>query len=262
MSERRSPRARFGAAEPIVDAVTGAITATTSPDLVGLYLHGSLATGDFDDRISDIDLLAVLSSEVSPDLATHLERMHDGLAEDHPAWRSRIEVVYVSALGIVNFRVAPPRIAVISPGDRFHFISAGTEWILVWYPARSGIVLVGPPAAEVVPDISFQEYADAVRNQMQHIRERIADDATPGSQAYAVLTMCRGLYTSVHGERVSKLRAAVWAQQEFPEWAALIGEAIIWRQHQWETPQADGAVTVPTVRRFVAKIAERVARSA
>jgi hypothetical protein len=241
----------------MIDAVTGAIAATTGPALVGLYLCGSLATGDFDERTSDIDLLAVLSTDVSPDLAAHLERMHDELAEGNPTWRGRIEVVYVSAVGLANFRVASPRIAVISPGEPFHVISAATDRILTWYPARhNGIVLVGPPATDVVHDISFEEYGDAVRTHMRHFRERIADDATPGAQAYAVLAMCRGLYTCVHGERVSKLRAAAWAQKEFPEWAGLIREAITWREHQWEVPQPDGTATAPAVRRFIEDIAD------
>ena len=40
-----------------------------------LELRGIL--GDFDERISDIDLLAVLSAEISPEMAARPERMHD-----------------------------------------------------------------------------------------------------------------------------------------------------------------------------------------
>ncbi|MDQ6876381.1 MAG: nucleotidyltransferase domain-containing protein, partial [Candidatus Dormibacteraeota bacterium] len=162
MTASPSRYARTEAAERIVDTVTAAIRAATGPALVGLYLCGSLATGDFDARISDIDLLAVLSTEVSPDLAARLERVHDELAKDNPSWRGRIEVVYVSASGLTHLRVVPPRIHVISAGEPFHVINAGTDWIITWYPARySGIALVGPPASEVVPDTSFEEYAVA-----------------------------------------------------------------------------------------------------
>lgn len=260
MTERASTRARPPATERIVGSVTSAITAASSPALVGVYLCGSLAAGDYDERISDIDLLAVLSSEVSPDLARRLERMHDELAKDYPGWRERIEVVYVSASGLASLRVVPPRIHVISAGEPFHVINAGSDWIITWYPARHyGIAVVGPPATQVVPKTSFDEYADAVRNHVRRFRERIADDATPGSQAYAVLTVCRGLYTCVHGEPASKLQAADWAQNELPQWAGLIREAISWREHQWEVPQADGRATVSTVRRFVAEIAELLA---
>ena len=247
----------------MVEMVRGSIMATTGPALVGLYLCGSLATGDFDVRISDIDLLAVLSAEISPDGASRLERMHDQLAEDHPRWRGRIEVVYISVSGLANLRMLAPRIHVISSGEHFHVISAGADWIITWYPARQyGIALVGPPATEVVPVISFEEYAEAVRNYLRRFRERIPDDASPGSQAYAVLTMCRGLYTCMHGETVSKLRAAAWAQKQLPEWAGLIRDAITWREHQWDMPQADGTATAPAVRRFVVQIAELVARPA
>ncbi len=234
--------------------------AATGPAVVGLYVCGSLATGDFDERISDIDLLALLSNEVSPDLAARLERMHAELAQENPTWRDRIEVVYASAAGLANFRTASPSIAVISPGEPFHVIDASTDWILTWYPARNhSIILLGPPATELVPDISFAEYANAVRSHLQRFKERLPDDATPGSQAYAVLTMCRGMYTCVHRETASKLKAAAWAQKELPEWAGLIGEAIGWRQRQWETPQADGRSTVAQVRRFIAEIAARAA---
>jgi predicted nucleotidyltransferase len=120
-----------GAAEKIVEAVTDGITATTGPALVGLYLCGSLATGDFDERISDIDLLAVLSGELSPELSADLERMHDALAIPYTTWRGRIEVVYVSAPGLANFRAMPPRIHVISAGEPFHVISADPDWIIL-----------------------------------------------------------------------------------------------------------------------------------
>jgi hypothetical protein len=44
-------------------------------------------------------------------------------------------------------------------------------------------------------------------------------------QAYAILTMCRALYTLQHGTVVSKSVAARWAQEVLGErWAALTVE--------------------------------------
>ena len=49
-------------------------------------------------------------------------------------------------------------------------------------------------------------------------------------QAYAILTMCRALYTLQHGTVVSKPVAARWAQETLGErWAALIERAAAWR---------------------------------
>jgi hypothetical protein len=228
---------------------------TTGPALYGLYLCGSLATGDFDERASDVDFLAVLSRQAPYALVEDLERMHDRLAEVNPTWRDRIEAVYVTDAALEMFRAAPPGIAVISPGEPFHVLSAGPEWVLTWYPAScNAIALIGPPAAKVIPDISIEEFGAAIRNQMGHLPERIADNVTTGSLAYVVLTMCRGLYSLVQGEEASKLSAAEWAQKRFPQWAPLIREAITWREHQWEVPQAIGTASAPEVKRFAAEI--------
>ena len=49
----------------VLDAVSDAIVDTVGPTLVGLYLYGSLVSGGFDPRVSDIDLIAVLSQDPS-----------------------------------------------------------------------------------------------------------------------------------------------------------------------------------------------------
>lgn len=51
--------------------------------LVGLYLYGSLATGDFNQNVSDIDLVAVLESEVDDRDFERLKKMHKGFANEH-----------------------------------------------------------------------------------------------------------------------------------------------------------------------------------
>jgi Domain of unknown function (DUF4111) len=68
--------------------------------------------------------------------------------------------------------------------------------------------------------------------------------------------MCRGLHAIRSGERLSKPAAAWWAQREFPQWADLIGRALLWRRHQYDPDRQDGAATVAETRRFVAAMAE------
>jgi aminoglycoside adenylyltransferase-like protein len=70
------------------------------------------------------------------------------------------------------------------------------------------------------------------------------------SQAYAILTICRALYTYRNGEQVSKKQAAVWAEQEFPEWSSLIQNALLWRA-DLRNEQIDHADTFPETLRFV-----------
>jgi len=46
--------------EDLLDRLAGEIRRNTNNTLVGLYVYGSLVTGDFDKDRSDIDLLAVI----------------------------------------------------------------------------------------------------------------------------------------------------------------------------------------------------------
>lgn len=247
--------------EPAVDSllvsIREAIVAVTGSSLVGLYLFGSLATGDFDAAVSDIDLLTVLADSPSQRLAARLRRMHADLAQANPAWDDRIEVIYISTHGLANCRTDTTTIAVISPGEPFHVVEAGPDWILNWYPARAnGVRLLGPPIDSLIPPIPSAEYIDQVQRSLVGFTNRIPDDAPPGSQAYAILTMCRGLYAIRFGGRLSKHAAAAWAQHEFPQWADLIGRALGWRQRQWDPDGQDGAATVAEARSFVTAMAE------
>ena len=240
----------------IVASIQEAIAGVAGPLLVGLYLFGSLATGDFEEGVSDIDLIAVLSDPPNDKLAARLDRMHANLAAANPAWAGRIEVIYISAHGLANCRTDAATIAVISPGEPFHVVEAGRDWNLTWYPAREeSVALVGPPIQTLIPSIPFAEFAEEVRASLRAFPGRIEDDAHPGSQAYAILTMCRGLFTIRLGRRPSKREAAAWAQQEFPRWADLITRSLTWRQRQWEPGDQDGTTTVSQTRVFVTEIA-------
>jgi len=67
-------------AHPIVDLVRDAIFGATGRSLVGLYLYGSLATGDFEPDVSDVDLIAVLTDVPDVPLVTRLRQMHTRIA--------------------------------------------------------------------------------------------------------------------------------------------------------------------------------------
>jgi hypothetical protein len=61
-----------------------------------------------------------------------------------------------------------------------------------------------------------------------------------GYQAYAVLTMCRMLYTLEFGTVVSKQVVAHWAQGVLGErWAALIDRALVWGKGRQDTPDGE-----------------------
>lgn len=224
------------------------IQATLGKRLIGLYLYGSLVWGDFNEAVSDIDLLAATAFDLTGQDAARVRQMHDAFARRHPRWDGRIEVQYFSRLGLKTFRDQPRSMGNISPGEPFHLIQAGREWLLNWYFVLTyGVTLYGPPPDTLIDPISKDEFIQGVRDHAASWREHItATEHDAPYQSYAILTLCRALYTHRHGEQVSKDQAARWAAEQFPEWATLIQNALIWRS---DPPH--NQATYPETARFV-----------
>ena len=219
--------------------------------LVGLYLYGSLTTGDFDPESSDIDLLAAISSDVSDAEFQALRAMHREFARENPGWEDRVEVGYLSVAALRTFRSERSPIAIISPGEPFHMTEAGSEWLMNWYVVREkGVALFGPPAEALIAPITWEEYEGCIRDYAVEWGVRIRDVPDRKGQAYAILTMCRALHLHRTGETASKRQAALWAQEELPQWSGLIQNALAWRE-SWREQQVNHAATHAETIRFV-----------
>jgi Aminoglycoside adenylyltransferase, C-terminal domain/Nucleotidyltransferase domain len=196
-------------------------------ELVGLYLYGSLAFGDFDADRSDVDLIAAVASPVGQRRLAALARLHAAVARAYPEWDDRIEVAYVPIIGLRTFKSRTSTVAIIEPGEPLRLKRIGRQGMIHYYLVREhGITLLGPSPRTLIDEISAEEFVDAVRAYLARWREPLAAGATRAAQRYAVLTMCRGLYSLAHSRPTSKNTAARWAQKAFPEWAATIERAL------------------------------------
>jgi predicted nucleotidyltransferase len=241
--------------ERLVDGVRDAL----GDEVVGISLFGSAVTGNFEDAISDVDTVVVVRGEIDDPRLERLERMHDRLVAEMPEWRDRVEAVYVAARALVAFRDGPAPGARISPGEPFHAIILDPSWILDWYPLReAGVALVGPPPTDLVPPISTEEYVEAVRRHLLAWPDWTERPLTSRTQAYAILTMCRGLRTVRTGDHVSKREAAAWACEILPHRAGLIADALGWREHARTDGAADPRAARAEVRSFVEEVANLV----
>lgn len=238
------------------------IASILGPDLVGLYLSGSLVTGDFDQHVSDIDLVAVTSTDLAPPDAQALEGMHREIAEHDPTWDNRVEVAYLSREALRTFRTRTSRIGIASPGEPFHLVDAGRDWLINWYVLRErGLALVGPPPRTLVAPISRAKLVAAARERARSYRTW--DQPTPhrNSQVYTTLTMCRAPHTATTGEFASKPQAAHWTAAQLPEWSPFLEATLrAWRE-DWYDHSVDHAATLPDTRRFIRAILERLDRA-
>ena len=221
----------IGLVRHIIDRLTDELTQSLSSDLVGVYLYGSLISGDFEIAISDIDLVVVLETELDQQQFQTLRKMHGRVVSDHPEWRDRLELAYISRRGLKTFRMATSKIGIISPGEPFHLINAGEDWLISWYDLRlNGIALRGPPIQSLIDPISTRDWLSAVREHICAYRGSVHDAADIKFLSYIVLTVARGVYTLAHGQAASKVKAAAWAGQSFPRWSGLIARALHWRR--------------------------------
>lgn len=232
------------------------------PELVGLYLFGSLAAGGFEPRVSDVDTVAVLRAVPSNAQLVALARLHREVVDAMPSWEDRVEVVYVSTEGLTTFRTEPSKAARISPGEPFHEIRIDHRWLIDWYQLREvGQVLHGPPVTTLVPVITHPEYVEAVRQLVLGWPDPEAGESE-GSLAYAVITLCRGLRTIRTGTLVSKREAARWGCEVLPDQAPLIRDAVGWRARAHAQPLIATAEATDATKHFVhhvRRLAEREA---
>lgn len=226
-----------------------------SDRLVGLYLYGSLVTDDYDEH-SDVDLLAALAGDMNEVEFDGLNTMQDDLVLQDTQWQSRIEIAYLSRDALQTFKTQRSKLAIISPGEPFHIIEAGSDWLVNWYVVREqGVTLFGPPPETLIAPISQAEFIQTVKTHVAAWRDWINEMRDLPGQSYAILTLCRGLYTIKHGAQVSKRQAALWAGEALPQWSPLIKNAVLWRQGT-RAVDDDPAAMMADTRRFVHFVAD------
>ena len=240
----------------ILAALVPTVQEILGENLVGVYLRGSLATGDFIET-SDIDFLVATERPVSDVEAEALIELHARLAALPNKYADRLEGAYIDRKSLKRFE----------PGQRFLTVECETplrwkahetSWLIERCGLReSGIALLGPDPRSLIDPISAEELRDAARQRVREWATWAADPHDPewlpprSHQAYVVETMCRALYTLALGELVSKRKAASWAGSTLPgAWRALVEKAIAMRAD--DTPDE---TTVETVLRFVQWVA-------
>lgn len=216
----------------IGDPLLAGVHSIFGADLVGLYLEGSLALGDLDDA-SDIDFVAVVERPVDAPAFEELRHLHDQLQSMPIRFATDLEGTYADRATLRRSRSPHMLVPNIQRGrgERLRWTPVWTSWIVHLAILREhGVVLYGPPPAELVDPIGADELRQSVAPILVEwggaflANPQLA--AQPGYQPYAVLSVCRMLYTLQHGSVVSKRRASQWAMTALDErWRPLIEAA-------------------------------------
>ena len=222
--------------DALLDTLRAEVRAILGPRFVGMYLDGSLAAGDFDPASSDIDVIVVTAGDLPDEVIGALRAMHGRIAEGSSRWARELEVAYVARHTIRAPGRRPGPCPCIERGSAHLEVVnlEGGYWTLHRHVLRQhGVVVMGPPPATLIDPVSPGELRQAVADVLDDWWRPMRDDPTRlrawEYRYYAVLTMCRMLYTLHHGAIVSKPVAARWVEATLdPRWIPLIRDARAW----------------------------------
>lgn len=217
--------------------------------LAGMYLFGSLSSGDFHPDASDIDYLVVTTDLLAEEIITNLEAMHARIWNMGLAWAARLECSYLPVEHLRHYQKTDQVYPTVNEG-RFYKAPHGSDWIIQRHVIREyGVVLAGPDPKDLIDAVSPDDIRGAVTGILREWWFPLLDDPSwlrnHGSEyhAFAILTMCRALHALEHGKIVSKLVAADWSQQELDEkWAPLIEQSLATRMGSREFDLYDPAL--------------------
>lgn len=213
--------------------------AALGANLVGVYLRGSLALGDFDHASSDVDFFAITERPLSAEEFAALAALHEELSRSPNPFGAHLEGLYIDRHAAWRYEPGQ-RVPAIQRTEALEWSDLGANWIIErWVVRERGVTLLGPAPATLIAPVSAEEMRAAVRARLPGWADfaRQTDDpewhAHLGHKAYCVETMCRALHTLATGETQTKPQAVAWALATLPEpWRATVARSQAWRGDQ------------------------------
>lgn len=198
----------------------------------GMYLFGSLASGDFNEHTSDVDFVIVTGTVIPEDQLQKLRDFINQLAASDNPWIKKLEGSFIPASDFKN-PVPDRQYPSINIGGNFAFDNKDiTSPVPRQMLREHGITLFGPDPKSFIDPVPEQDLKRATLDTLHSWWEpMLADSARLQDrqyQAYAVLTMCRMLYTLKNGGIISKPAGAKWAKDTLDtKWKGLIDRALM-----------------------------------
>jgi len=214
----------------ILNELTLSVQAALADNLIGVYLQGSFAVGDWDID-SDVDFLIAINQEISETQLLDLQKMHGRMYDLKSNWAQHLEGSYFPKDILRQASDQRVELSYLNNTSRELVWSKHDDTQVVrWVVREYGITLYGPPPNTLIDPVSADDLRQEIVKKMQAwVQEIFADPEAVNNrwyQPYIVLSFCRMLHTLHSGRVWSKIAGANWAKEALAHsWEGLIQRA-------------------------------------
>ncbi len=232
----------------LLQELTAHLPVILGRNLVGIYLYGSLTQRAFNPERSDVDCIVVTHRELGDAQFRKLGAWLARAAKSN-SWVARLQISFLlkNEVLTMNSKACLYQFGLLKRSG-----SDGNP--IIWMNIlKSGVALFGPRPDSFVPAITAEILFQALKREIGYLREEISEKPAsewrdvPSYRAYAVLTLCRILYSFRKGMVVSKQRAAKWAIKYLPdEWSEIILQAL-----ETDDGKRSARISLSRIERFI-----------
>jgi predicted nucleotidyltransferase len=240
LDDAKIPNYPYPELREVLSAFVNEISSELAGNIIGIYLVGSIATGDFD-LDSDVDFLVVTKTELTETNIESLQEIQVKIynIDYYPA--KHLEGSFINIEDLNNW-------CTVGEKELYYFDNGSTtieksihdnKWHVRWILRERGVTLIGQKPETIMSSIPIRQLSDEIKSTMLQKMEEFQDVLSRPlcylnsrfGQSFTVLTYCRMLHTLHTGTVQSKKAAVKWAKQFFePKWVAIIDLA--WKERK------------------------------
>ena len=218
-------------AKEILDGIVTSYHNILQNNLIGIYVHGSLAMNCFNPDISDIDFLVVVKEKM--DFRTKRELIDVLLKLSTTGPSKALEMSILLEENVKHFEYPTQFMLHFSNAHKekyqhgySYMCENGEDPDLaahITITISRGICVFGKPINDLFEPVPPKYYLESIINDVVNAKEEILD-----SPIYIILNLCRVLYYLKEGAICSKKEGGEWAYSNVPsQYAEIIKEALL-----------------------------------
>ncbi|MCD6083278.1 DUF4111 domain-containing protein [Candidatus Aerophobetes bacterium] len=217
----------------LLDSIVENFRLTLKDNLVGVYLHGSLAMGCFNFKSGDIDFLVVVKDKMDVETKKRIINFILELSRSKYVPPKGFEFSVILQRYLKDFVYPTPFELHYSKIWRKDYELGKVDYTKenedpdlaahITVTLNRGICLYGEPIRQIFSPITEKCYIESMLYDVKDIKDNIFKDPI-----YGILNLCRVLYYLREKFVSSKYEAGIWALENLPEkFKDLIDKALL-----------------------------------